>query len=736
MTGYWDGIYGNVTGTGSGYAGNWGARVDFSGSIIRWYYGNGTSYTFSWLPTQDIWYHTAFSRSGTDLKCFIDGTQIGSTETDSTSYVSTVDTCIGSYVDASDQNGNLNGYMDEIRISDSARYTANFTPQTTEFTPDANTVLLIHSDWGGGLGADSSGNYNTFAVTNLVATDVVKDSPSNNFCTFNPLNGKSEIVDELEEGNLRVGDGGGSAVSGWNLFSTFAVSSGKWYYEYRDTSPSTRNSGVGWCDVNMDVTGGGSGALDVVGAFWYNNLLYEQGSSAAIGETLDTNVIAGVAIDVDAGKVWFSHNGTWWDSQDPAAGSNPKFTAGTNPTTWMPIFQNGNDGSGTVNYGQDSSFAGAVTAQGNQDDNDVGDFYYSPPSGFLALCTDNLPDPSIADPTVHMNTILWAGDSTSPRTFTGVGFQPDWSWGKSRTNTYDHQLTDSVRGVGEVLTSATSAAEQTEPGSGWLSAFNSDGFVITGAASGTYKDAAWNESGQNYVGWNWKAGGAAVTNDDGDIDSEVSVNTTAGFSIVGYTGTGSATTVGHGLSQTPELILIKNRPDTDDWIVYSEPVGNTSGLLLSFTNYPDVDSGYFNDTSPTSSVFTVGTQNRTNGSTNAMIAYCFHSVEGYSKIGSYTGNGLADGPMVYTGFTPAYVIIKKTSAAENWYIMDNKRPGYNVDNDILYTNLSNAEADTDLADLVSNGIKIRTTDGAANTSTGTYIYWAFAEIPFKTANAR
>ena len=258
------------------------------------------------------------------------------------------------------------------------------------------------------------------------------------------------------------------------------------------------------------------------------------------------------------------------------------------------------------------------------------------------------------------------------------------------------------------------------------------GFTYTIGSSNNYN---YGLNAETYVGWNWKAGGAAVTNDDGDIDSEVSVNTTAGFSIVGYTGTGSATTVGHGLSQTPELILIKNRPDADDWIVYTETVGNTAGLLLSFYNAPDTDSGYFNDTSPTSSVFTVGTQNRTNGSTNAMIAYCFHSIEGYSKIGSYTGTGGADGAFVYTGFRPAYVLQKVYSTTSNWLVFDNKRASYNVVNKYLTVDTAGAESEETVMDFTSNGFKFRATSASFNASQD-YIYWAFAETPFKTANAR
>jgi hypothetical protein len=546
----------------------------------------------------DTWYHVAVTRDGNTLRHYVGGVQYGSNAFTETMSDTSTTLQIGSY-DASGL-GLIDGYMDEIRISNTCRYPdgTTFTPSTTAFTADANTLLLIHSDFNGGLGADSSGNENDFTVTNLVATDQVLDSPTNNFCTFNPLNGKSDIVDELEEGNLRVGDGGGSGASGWNLFSTFAVSSGKWYYEYRDTSPSTRNSGVGWCDVNMDITGSGSGALDVVGAFWYNTLLYQQGSSAAIGQTLDTNVIAGVALDADAGKVWFSHNGTWWDSQDPAAGSNAKFTAGTNPTTWMPMFQNGNDGSGTVNYGQDSSFANAVTAQGNTDSNGKGDFYYAVPSGFKALCSDNLDDPAIALPGDYFNTNLYTGTG-SELAVTGVGFQPDFTWIKTRTLTYNHRVFDSVRGVTKELYPNTTAAEVTDDAQ-TLKSFDSDGFTL-GTSSGVNPSST-------MASWNWKAGGTASSNGDGDITSSVSANTTAGFSILTFSGDSDKTsTVGHGLSQSPELIIIKGTSSVQEWSVWHSSFPVDSVIYLNSDGAAGLgnNDGRF-DVLPTASVFTPG----------------------------------------------------------------------------------------------------------------------------------
>jgi hypothetical protein len=637
------------------------------------------------------------------------------------------------------------GYIAECYYIDGTQYDADVFGETKSATnhwipldsddvKDAvtfgtNGFYLDFAD-SAALGDDESGNSNDFTVTNLDANDQMLDTPTNNFCTFNSLNGKSGYVAVLEEVNLRLGDG--SSTSGYNLFSTFGVSSGKWYYEYRDTSPVTRNSGVGWCDVDMTIDGNGQGALNVVGAYWYSTVLYQYGSTVAIGATLDTNVIAGVALDADAGKIWFSHNGTWWDSQDPAAGTNEKFEAGTNPTTWMPILHNGNEGSGTVNYGQDSSFAGAVTAQGNQDGNDKGDFYYTPPTGFLALCTDNLPAPAIADPTDHFNTVLYTGTG-STLNVTGVGFQPDFTWIKGRSNATDHNLYDVVRGTTEKLASNSTAIQVTDADA--LTAWTSTGFTL-----GADGDEEVNGSGRTFVGWNWKAGGTAASNTDGTITSSVSANPTAGFSIAAYTGTGSAATIGHGLSSAPELIIVKNRDQADAWQVYcaSNTAAPETDYLVLNTDAATTDNvDRWNDTTPSASVFTIGDGVEVNTNTEDYIAYCFHSVEGYSKVGSFVGKGGADGPFIYTGFRPAFFLWKDIEyTGTYWGIIDNQREGYNVDNEQLYATISAGEYTNHVADILSNGIKVRTDLGNINAPDDVIIFMAFAESPFKTSNAR
>ena len=325
-------------------------------------------------------------------------------------------------------------------------------------------------------------------------------------------------------------------------------------------------------------------------------------------------------------------------------------------------------------------------------------------------------------PSLYFNTKLYSGDGGT-QSVTGVGFQPDWSWLKCRSTAYHHRLFDVVRGAGKNLRSDTTNAEQTiDEG---ITAFNSDGFSVKQGS-----DLEYNATGQTYVAWNWKANGAASNNNnnDGQQYSTVSVNTTAGFSIVSYTGTGSNTNYGHGLGVAPKMIIIKNRSIDENWATYHASLGNANNVLLNGTN-ASVSTSDYNSTSPTSSVFYVGSGSGTNGNGNNMIAYCFAEKKGFSKFGSYTGNGNSDGVFVYTGFKPAFIIFKRTSGTGNWQLIDNKRIGFNVDNYTLYPNSTIVDQDENDADILSNGFKLRGSGTDGNGSGSTYIYMAFAEEP-------
>ena len=337
---------------------------------------------------------------------------------------------------------------------------------------------------------------------------------------------------------------------------------------------------------------------------------------------------------------------------------------------------------------------------------------------------------TIKKPSDYFNTITWSGNGTSGRNITGVGFQPDFVWYKNRTNAITHGLQDIIRGVTStnVLSSDSNPGEPSFTNIGYLSSFDSDGFTATETNSNLN---VINASGSNYVAWNWLADNTSgSSNTDGSITSTVSANTTSGFSIVSYTGTGANATVGHGLGAVPKMIIIKELNNATNWIVYHAGVGNGGSLQLNTTIATDTDSTFWNSTTSTSSVFSLGSNGNSNGSSDNYIAYCFAEKKGFSKFGSYTGNGSTDGVFVYLGFKPAFVMIKNTATATDWEMIDNKRAGYNDFNYRLFPNTSGTENTGDkIADILSNGFKIRNTSTAFNGSGNTMIYMAFAEEP-------
>jgi hypothetical protein len=338
-----------------------------------------------------------------------------------------------------------------------------------------------------------------------------------------------------------------------------------------------------------------------------------------------------------------------------------------------------------------------------------------------------------------MNAVLYTGNGSS-QTITGVGFQPDWVWIKQRSGTANHNLYDVLRIVSgdyKRLYSNLTIAEESSTylGNTNLSAFTSDGFSL-GAGTDT------NANTSTYVGWNWKANGAGVSNTAGSITSTVSANTTSGFSVVTYTGNGSSgATIGHGLGVAPSMFIVKSRGTTDSWGVYHASLGNTKGLYLETTGAAVTSSAFWNNTSPTSTVFSVSNNSINNASSTNYVAYCFAPISGFSAFGSYTGNGSADGPFVYLGFRPRFVMVKRTdSSGNNWTILDTSRDTYNAAGLYLYPNLSAAEDDyrasTGPVDILSNGFKQRSALSNVNASGATYIYACFAENPFKNALAR
>jgi len=567
---------------------------------------------------------------------------------------------------------------------------------------------------------DQSSNGNHFTPENLQYTDTLKDTPTNNFATWNTLRNGANVA--LSEGNLKAVT---SATVAQSAVGTIGMSSGKWYWEVRNEGGSLSYTGI--------VDEGHAPSTYIGSSSTGNGYAYNtggqkvgptSGTTATYGATYTTGDIIGVALDMDAGTIDFYKNNS---SQGEA------FSGLTG--TWFPaVSGNGVAGKGGfVNFGQDSSFSGLEVPQGNTDGNGIGDFYYAPPSGFLALCAANLPAPAIdpnagQTPTDYFNTVTYTG--VGGQSITGVGFQPDFVWIKSRSASRDHKATDVVRGVNKELVPNETFTESTRTTG--LTSFDSDGFTV-GSESG------YDNSGDNFVAWNWKAGGTAVSNTDGSITSSVSASPESGFSIVTYTGTGANATVGHGLSKAPDMIILKKRTnDTQAWQVYHS--GNTSApetdkLTLNTTAATVDDNTTWNDTAPTSTVFSIGTGSGTNENTDTYVAYCFANTDGMVKAGSYTGNNSTT--FVYTGFRPAFVMIKSSNQTRNWITFDNKRTPTNQMDGHLHPSANIAEqTGTDEIDFLSNGFNLRSPDNDTNTSAFEYVYLAFAEQPFKYANAR
>ena len=524
--------------------------------------------------------------------------------------------------------------------------------------------------------------------------------------------------------------------------STIGVSSGKWYAECmvgKTVNASNIAVHFGLCDSQTDLTTSPGGGATNLWSY------YSSGTNRLIRcddiqydfttfDGFEKGGIIQVAVDIDNHKIWLGYNNQWVDTSgnttgDPATSVNPTDTFDTTdyPSNSLHLYGGAYNNSMILNTGQDSSFAGNKSAQGHSDSNGIGDFYYEPPTDFLALCTDNLPAPTVV-PSEHFDILTWSGDGSTDRAITGLEFAPDLVWIKDRTAATNQPIQDTLRGPGERLW--TNNTEADNYGTNAILSFNSDGFNIGNATT------SGGRSGDEYVAWCWKANGSPVSNTDGSITSQVSANVDAGFSIVSYTSPNTTVdeTVGHGLSSVPELIIAKNRDNTYNWDIYHKDLASGNGLIFTTAA---ATANRWTTTAPTSSVFSV-LWNYEHYSTNDYIAYCFHSVDGYSKVGSYTGNGSTDGTFVYTGFRPAYVMVKATSiSGESWHVLDSKRDTYNVNYHRLTVNGSYSENTNDnWHDFTSNGFKIRWDNAGVNQNNVAYIFYAVAETDFKHSNAR
>jgi hypothetical protein len=716
----------------------------FSGSTLIAISDNGLSLTANnLLRDPSSWYHivlnidTTQATSSNRAALYINGILVSYSSAaypaqnadlainSTTNHYIGVNPSIGQYFD---------GYLTEINFIDGQALTPTsfgaynsfgvWSPAKYTGTYGTNGFYLNFQDNSAAtattIGKDSSGNGNNWTPNNISVTagvtyDSMLDVPtltSNtnaNFATLNPLNsylGNTGLIN----GNLTYG---GASLSGYNTSpSTISVSSGKWYWEITIVTLGGAGTLVG---ISAD-TRNWVNTLSYVGAtsdsygYYFSGTKYNNATAAAYGAAYTNGDVIGVALDLSAGTLTFYKNNV---SQGVAYSSlTGSFVAG------VSVYPTSGVGNLAANFGQRP-------------------FTYTPPSGFVALNTYNLPATTIPNGATQFAATTYTGNGSSQtvvNTVNGTSMQPDFLWIKGRSGATDHQLLDTVRGANGVLVSNSTAAE-TVYGAGQV-VFNSNGFIVGGLGT-------MNTNAATYVGWQWKANGTpAVTNTNGTIPSTISANPTAGFSIVTYTGTGANATVGHGLGIAPKMVIVKQRtalPSAQNWIVGHTSMGWGSWMWLDLTNGQQTNIVVWNNTAPTSSVFSVGTGNGVNVSTGTYVAYCFSEIAGYSKFGSYTGNGSVDGPFVYLGFRPRFILRKRTDTTSDWLVQDSSRPGYNATTtytSVLYADTSGAETIYNEVDILSNGFKIRASDAFGNASGGTYIYAAFAENPFNYSLAR
>jgi len=696
------------------------------------------------------WYHIVVVADTTNataqnrLRIYVNGVEITSWGTNNTVTQNTslaVDNNASHVIGARGNSPTqyFDGYMTEINFIDGQALTPSSFGQTSSTTGvwipkkytgtygtngfylpfTDNSVLTTSSNVG--LGKDFSGNANYWTTNNISITsgttyDSMTDVPTltsataANYCVLSPLDYYSPYLNAPTEGNLKQSNTTGSA---WGINrSTIGITSGKWYVEVTQTG-SNLFAGVvsGSTSLTFPLFTGSSGLY----AFFNNGAgttgyPYANGTSGTVF-TIASGDVIGLAYDYDAQTLAIYRN----NSLEATVTSIPK----TDPMFFCAAFAQ-TTATTSWNFGQRP-------------------FAYTPPTGFVSLNTFNLPTPTIgatasSQANKYMNIALYTGTGSS-QSITGLGFQPDWTWIKERNASADHGLYDAVRGVQKQLESNNTDAETTETTG--LTAFGSDGFTVGALAQ-------LNTSADTYVAWNWKANGAGSSNTAGSITSTVSASTTAGFSIVTYTGTGANATVGHGLGVAPSMVIVKNRGGSYSWLVYHKFMATSSPatwyMSLNSTSAASNGANVWID-DPTSTVFTIsGSYPEVNGSANTYVAYCFAPIAGYSAFGSYTANGSTDGPFIFTGFRPRFVMTKKSSGTGGWGMVDTSINPYNQATTYLQANTSNATVGGTSAnglDFVSNGFKIRSTDASFNETNGdTYIYMAFAESPFRYANAR
>ena len=680
----------------------------YGASNLDIYTSGSSEYITISNPPRDEWFHLAMVRSGSTMKVYFNG-KLKVTNNYWSMNLATGQS--GNLYINKGRDGSCARWMQDVRVYTTAKYSG-------EFTPPQKSVNNITA---GGL-------------------DVLKDTPTDfdddgtgtgNYCTLNPFDNSTNSLLTLSNGNLSTS---GAASNYAQVRATMEMASGKWYWEVtRVTGLGAADPRAGVCgnDVNMTGTRGGtesnSWAYLMTDTSPYGGKAFNSGTYSGSEDLFSNGDVAMFAYDADAGKLWFGKNGTWIGSGNPAAGSNEVYSNVTAPV--IP-FIDSYYATTNINFGQRA-------------------FTYTPPTGFKTLNTYNLPDPAIASGKDYFDVVSYTGSGWSSTTnpsqsITGLSFSPDLVWAKSNSSSYSHCTFDTVGGAQKFLRpDGSNAYTTTTAGTNdsSLISFDSGGFTLgPDGGAGTINYGG----GTTYIAHTWDAGSTTTTNDAsstgiGTIDSTYRVNTTAGFSIVSYTGTEANATVAHGLNAKPELILIKTTGATNNWMVLHSynyarflSLDINNGSLLGYG--PGSYAAWNGD--PTSSVFTLGTYSKSNDNGENHIAYCWSGVAGYSKFNTYKGNGYARGPFVHLGFKPSFVMVKHTTSSQNWIMWSQALKSDQGIGYMLAADVNTAQQNFADVEFCSNGFSVKSTHASVNTNNGIYLYAAWAESPFKYANAR
>jgi len=731
-------------------------KIYFYEDALWVYLGTGATYTAQ--PSDKFrdpsaWYHivvvldTTNATSGDRVRIYVNNRRVTISQTMPTQNwaSSNFNSAINHNIGKAD-NSNLyylDAYLTEIHFIDGQALTPSsfgetdtatgvWKPKKYTGTYGTNGFYLNFSDNSSNtsttIGKDYSGNGNNWTPNNISVTagvtyDSMVDSPtvgatSSNYCTLNPLRygtGASS-TSTVSEANLKFNSSGNAGT----IIGTMAIpSTGKWYWEVVVPTQTYNYCMVGVISNQeaLSSLAGGVGYLSTgYGVYSVNGQKYNNSSASAYMASTAQNTVITVAFDADTGSLYVGAGGSWANGTGSTnqtwANAVAAFTSLTGTITPATSFDTGFF---NINFGQRP-------------------FAYTPPTGFVALNTQNLPTPTISNGANYMAATTYTGNAstqTISNAVNGISFQPDLVWTKSRGNAYSHDLYDSVRGVNKKLQSNQTAAETTVADS--LTSFNSNGYTLGTQDNSNYTN------GSAAVGWQWKAGGSTVSNTSGTITSTVSAGATQGFSVVTWTGNGTnGATVGHGLGVAPKMVIVKRRSAIESWGVYHASLTSAAYYLI-LNSTAAQDSGgatIWNSTAPTSTLLTLGTSTYSNANTSTYVAYCFAEVAGYSAFGKYTGNGSADGPFVYCGFRPRFILFKSSSAINSWAMYDTSRSTSNTSTARLYADTSAAETTGLQIDVLSNGFKWREAGGQGNDSGATYIFAAFAENPFKISLAR